>query len=142
MEVLFFWLWIILIAIFSDYFWLITILTIIFYLILKFIPKIIDKYREKKKYYEILKELIPKIKNINLNQYQNTLSQLENLYETTYRSQKVKLEDKDGNAINICPKCGGYMRIIRWQGRKFLGCSNYPNCRFPRDYNEIFKIRI
>ena len=26
-------------------------------------------------------------------------------------------------------KCGGYMKVINYKGRKFLGCSNYPTCR-------------
>lgn len=147
MEAIFFWLWVILIVIFSDYFWLITISLIIFYLILQFIPKIINNYREEKRYHKILKELMPKVKNINLKPYQSTLSYLENIYKTTYYETtykyKVRLEDKDGNAINICPKCGEYMCIRRgWWRDPFLGCTNYPNCRFTRDYEEIFKIKI
>jgi len=146
MEVIFFWLWVILIAIFNDYFWLITIGVIVSYIILKFIPEIIrsiSKNRvENKKYQEILKEVAPKVQNINFELYQNYLMQLEKVYETTYRPHKAILKDKKGSTINICPKCGGYMKIVKgWKG-SFLGCSNYPNCRSARDYSEIFNIEV
>lgn len=146
MEGLFFWLWVILIAIFQDHFWLITIAIIVSYLIFKFIPKIIGtilgRGAENKKYRQMLREYIPRVQNINLEPYQTRLFQLEKLYEMDCRPHKAILKNKKGNTINICPKCGGYMRIVRgWRG-PFLGCSNYPNCRSTRNYSEIFGIKI
>lgn len=38
-----------------------------------------------------------------------------------------------------CPDCGmGRLRIRsrRADGRRFIGCSNYPGCGFTSDYNE------
>jgi hypothetical protein len=29
----------------------------------------------------------------------------------------------------VCPKCGGMMKVKSGKYGKFLGCSNYPNCR-------------
>lgn len=29
-----------------------------------------------------------------------------------------------------CPSCGSALRLIEGQYSLFLGCSNYPNCRF------------
>ena len=35
---------------------------------------------------------------------------------------------------NICPRCGGALRERRSKtGSTFLGCSNYPSCRFVKD---------
>ncbi len=33
--------------------------------------------------------------------------------------------------VGICPECGGNLRLIysRKTGKRFVGCSNYPNCR-------------
>ncbi|MCD7863717.1 MAG: topoisomerase DNA-binding C4 zinc finger domain-containing protein [Lachnospiraceae bacterium] len=35
-------------------------------------------------------------------------------------------------AANICPRCGG--ELIEKNGRygKFMGCRNYPDCRYSR----------
>ncbi len=35
----------------------------------------------------------------------------------------------------ICPKCGSELveRTVKQTGFQFLGCSNYPNCRFSKD---------
>lgn len=146
MGIVLFCLWVILIAIFHDYFWEITVAIIILYLILKFTPRIIrsisERRVENKKYQTIFKGAISKVQNVNLELYQKKLSELEKLYETTYKSYKVILKDKKENIINICPKCGGYMRIVKgWKG-PFLGCSNYPDCRSTRDYSEIFNLEI
>ena len=35
-------------------------------------------------------------------------------------------------AANICPRCGGELRIRKGQRGEFYGCSNYPRCRFTR----------
>jgi len=97
---------------------------------------------EKKKYLEILDQNMHKVRNIDISHYQVALEELENLYDKTFGSQKVKIKDINGDVINICPKCGSYMRIVRWKGRRFLGCTFYPNCKSYRNYNEIFKIKI
>ena len=39
---------------------------------------------------------------------------------------KLKLEESEKFAP--C-KCGGYLKIINYKESKFLGCSNYPNCK-------------
>ncbi|WP_367306310.1 topoisomerase DNA-binding C4 zinc finger domain-containing protein [Alicyclobacillus acidocaldarius] len=35
-------------------------------------------------------------------------------------------------AANICPRCGGELKIRKGQRGEFYGCSNYPRCRFTR----------
>jgi hypothetical protein len=141
-----FLLWIILSKIFKDYFWQVTIAVVGFYFILKLILGIVTNFieqrAENKKYQGLLKEIMPKVQNVNLEPYQKYLIDLETLYETYYSSQKVVLKDKKGNMINICPKCNGYMKIVRWWRGPFLGCSNYPKCRSTRDYSEIFNMEI
>ena len=43
--------------------------------------------------------------------------------------ENVKINEQAIN-MGICPKCGG--QLVKRQGKygKFLGCSNYPKCRF------------
>ncbi len=44
----------------------------------------------------------------------------------------AEMEEKArGGQVERCPRCGAYMRV-RWSrggGSRFLGCSNYPDCR-------------
>lgn len=44
--------------------------------------------------------------------------------KTTLKETENKIED------NICPKCGG--KLVERNGKygKFIGCSNYPKCRY------------
>ena len=34
--------------------------------------------------------------------------------------------------LNICPECGGRLRLIQGPFGKFMGCENYPTCKFNR----------
>ncbi len=35
-------------------------------------------------------------------------------------------------AGDTCPRCGGTMVLRSWKNGRFLGCSNYPKCRFTK----------
>jgi DNA topoisomerase-1 len=43
---------------------------------------------------------------------------------------EIRLGIREGKIIGKCPKCGGDLRIVRSRKTKkrFVGCSNYPNC--------------
>lgn len=44
-----------------------------------------------------------------------------------------KVDDTIDNHLvgkNICPKCGGKLRKRHGKYGDFLGCSNYPKCRY------------
>lgn len=38
------------------------------------------------------------------------------------------LSHRDISDQPYCPKCGSRMRLIRWRGKEFYGCSRYPQC--------------
>lgn len=65
----------------------------------------------------------------------NTL-QNENIIEDKERKKHVdniKINVKNNNSKvnkNICPKCNGKLIIRKGKYGQFLGCSNYPKCRF------------
>ena len=48
--------------------------------------------------------------------------------------QQIKQRQKDIKE-GICPRCGGKLveRTAKKDGRKFLGCENYPNCKFTKN---------
>ena len=37
-------------------------------------------------------------------------------------------------ANNICPRCGGQLVTRRGKNNNFLGCSNYPKCKFTKNF--------
>jgi hypothetical protein len=42
------------------------------------------------------------------------------------------IEDKKKYDPAICPDCGGKLREVKWRGGAFIGCSNFPGCRYTR----------
>ena len=42
-------------------------------------------------------------------------------------------EEKTQN--NICPKCGGQLVERNGKNGRFMGCSNYPKCKFTNKIN-------
>lgn len=72
-------------------------------------------------------------------------NQIDTLFQTLYPLTQVNEAEKMNHIKNVeqtkqamCPHCGGklIMRISKrgkYPGRKFWGCSNYPNCRYKKD---------
>lgn len=90
-----------------------------------FINDLIKSYEK-----EILKEDLNKIKN---------KIEKENIIDKASRKNHVKdirttIEENQKKEENmICPKCGG--KLVERQGKygKFIGCSNYPKCKYTID---------
>ena len=89
---------------------------------LDFINKLIKSYSE-----EILSENLIKIKEI---------IELNNIKDKTIRKQhintiKTSIKENEKKEKNmICPKCGN--KLVERNGKygKFIGCSNYPKCKY------------
>ncbi len=77
--------------------------------------KIQNKEIQKEKVIEDAKDIVSTIVHELMNHESEIGSELKN-----------KLEESERFAP--C-KCGGYLKIINYKGKKFLGCSNYPNCK-------------
>lgn len=54
----------------------------------------------------------------------------------TREIKKIKKEKEEKIKANICPKCGG--KLVEREGKygKFIGCSNFPKCRFVVSQNK------
>lgn len=51
------------------------------------------------------------------------------------------LFDKGENRKKNCPECNKKLKVINWEGRKFIGCTGYPKCNYTRKYEKgIFKV--
>ncbi len=56
-------------------------------------------------------------------------------FEKLLKQAKVALLYKD-KIVKKCPKCGSYLVIREGKYGKFLGCLNYPNCKYTEKYEE------
>ncbi len=43
--------------------------------------------------------------------------------------EKDRKEEIEKNAVGICPECGGIL-LVKRANKRFIGCSNYPKCKF------------
>lgn len=57
-------------------------------------------------------------------------------FDHTREIKKIKKEKEEKIKANICPKCGG--KLVEREGKygKFIGCSNFPKCRFVVSQNK------
>lgn len=137
--------WLLLVNLYEDYLWPITLICIFSYLILKllifYIQKLVKFISENIKYGKILKNHMDFVKDIEIRNYEIELGKLEDLWNK-YENEKVELKNQNGEIINICEKCGSYMKIVKWRGNPFLGCSNYPHCKSRRSLNELYNLSI
>jgi hypothetical protein len=88
---------------------------------------------DKSQIQSLNKDEIIKIQNILLNYtientYKNKNEHISNIQENINK----RIEN---NSTLICPKCGN--ALVPREGRygRFLGCSNYPSCRYTRKYH-------
>lgn len=72
-----------------------------------------------------IKNICNKILELNIKDRHERKNHVKNI--------KYKLRENDAKIKNmICPKCGG--KLIKKQGKygEFIGCSNYPKCKFTK----------
>ena len=65
------------------------------------------------------------------------LNELVNLIRTNFSENDVVPDNFNANPVkvskNICPSCGSKLRIVKWSGKSFVGCTGYPECRYTRN---------
>jgi hypothetical protein len=116
-----------------------------FIFIITFIVELIKTTKkrilENRYYKKLLMDLMPFIQNVEIETFTQALAELETKWKEL-KTGKVILRNSQGEIINLCKKCGGYMQIVKWRGDTFLGCSNYPSCRSTKRITEIKKIEF
>ena len=60
---------------------------------------------------------------------------VRNHYYKEIKNNKLSI----GKETNVCPKCGKLLvrRTNKKDGSKFIGCSNYPKCKYTRNIDDI-----
>ena len=89
---------------------------------LDFVNNLIKSYSN-----EIIAEDLIKIKN-KIEQNNITDKEIRKNHIKNIKNTVKENNDKEKN--RICPKCGG--KLVERNGKygKFIGCSNYPNCKY------------
>lgn len=67
--------------------------------------------------------LVDKISMLNTSSYQTRIEHISSIRSEIYeKHEKIK--------NGICPKCGGILVERKGKYGKFIGCNNYPKCRY------------
>ena len=61
---------------------------------------------------------------------------------TEVNVSEEKARQKQRYDPNICPECGGRLRLIQGPFGKFMGCENYPTCKFNRRVRKNRNVRV
>ena len=86
----------------------------------------IRRFTEIKIRREEIGRIATKILWANINSKDNRKKHVQNI--------RVALEnEKQDVSLGICPKCGGVLKPRQGKCRRFLGCSNYPKCRYTKN---------
>lgn len=95
---------------------------------LDFISDLIKSYNN-----EIIIEDLSKIKN-KIEQNNITDKEIRKSHIKNIKNTVKENNDKEKNMI--CPKCGA--KLVERNGKygNFIGCSNFPNCKYTKDINE------
>ncbi len=91
------------------------------------VNKIIRSYKKKKISRGDAKSIYKLLKKKNINNFFTRRRHIRRI------NKMVKRQKKD-IAKNICPSCGGELVLRRGKSRNFIGCSNYPACKYKDSY--------
>ena len=84
-----------------------------------------------------LKDTIRKLskqKVIDTTRVEQIVSLLQSSNIDSAETRKEHVEEihrkKESIASGVCPRCGGKLVVRNGKRGKFMGCSNYPKCRY------------
>lgn len=87
------------------------------------INRVIKRYEDLMFSQDQMESLEEKIKSVNIT---NRDSRKQHV-----RQIRTKVKSQNRNiSIGLCPKCGGNLEKRHGKYGRFLGCSNYPKCRY------------
>ena len=87
------------------------------------VNKYIKSHKEKVIDPQQINEVMEKIKGISLKGFE--------VHKQHVKDIKERMQVYDEKVANmVCPKCGGKLLQRKGQYGDFLGCSNYPKCKF------------
>ncbi len=95
---------------------------------------------------DFLEKNFPNIVNIkftanlenDLDSIKNGEENKKNIINKIYIPLTQQLENINKEKIGLCPECGHELKYKRYKTKYFIGCSNYPECKYIKK-NEIKK---
>ena len=87
------------------------------------VKKVIARYKNEVLSLENIQKIYDTILSSNINSKENRKEHVKSI-RNKVRNDKNKIND------NICPRCGEKLVERSGKNGEFLGCSNYPKCRF------------
>lgn len=93
------------------------------------LKNVIRKYRDRKISESDIESIINTIKNADVYSGRNKRKHVKKIKKTIKKNDK---RIKRG----ICPKCRGRLIMKEGEFGYFLGCKNYPSCKYTIDINE------
>ena len=91
--------------------------------------ELIDRIKEYKE------EILPDFKQIYTILNHDNITNIESKKEHVKQVKQLAKEKQKDNENN-CPLCGGSLVERQSKYGKFLGCSNYPKCKYIKDINK------
>lgn len=89
------------------------------------LPRLLERIQAYKK-----EVLVDYINYYNLIKDANIKDKAERRKHVKYAKETIK--EKEQNSINKCPKCGGVLIARNGKYGPFIGCSNYPRCKYTK----------
>lgn len=88
--------------------------------------RIIGVYRDIKFTESELDMLVDKVQSENITTFETRREHVKQI--------RTKVQDNNAKvAAGICPRCGGQLVTRNGRNGRFVGCSNYPQCRYMRN---------
>ena len=89
------------------------------------LPRLLERIQAYKK-----EVLVDYINYYNLIKDANIKDKAERRKHVKYAKETKK--EKEQNSMNKCPKCGGVLIARNGKYGPFIGCSNYPRCKYTK----------
>lgn len=89
------------------------------------LAKTIRKYTDVKIQKEDIEKISLKITEANVDSKENRKKHVQDIRDNLKKEEEIV-------KAGICPKCGGELKKRKGKNGTFLGCSNYPKCRYTK----------
>lgn len=90
------------------------------------IAEVIKRYKKEVLDTDAVRRIIEILQNADINSYR-----MKREHVKAIKAMKSAVEN--ATAGSACPKCGGELVMRHGKNGSFIGCSNYPKCRFTKD---------
>jgi len=116
---------------------------------------LVARRKERRELLRLLRGALPALTRLDVATLNDTLVALERNWDSNYQSHQACVSDAEGRPLNICPRCGAYLKIDRPPDliRRYkdanvvpspciLVCTNNPTCAFRKDLSDADSLAL